>query len=108
MEHQITNTNELFIAYQCEHSFALCNSLLLTMEEGFGSVQKHSGDSLRDMSLVDYIQSVQNVISAAFQLLQLGLNSLDLHFRAIIQRNHSEMVFGQVLKLLVVSRIKAA
>ena len=107
MEQQITNTNELYSAYKCEHSFELCDSLLQTMEEDFHAVQKHSGDSLRDISLVNYIQSIQNIISAAFQLLQLGFKNLEAHFGIIIQRNYSEMVYGQRLKLLVVSKIHA-
>src|ERR1700761_6125336 len=107
MEQQITNTNKLYSAYKCEYSFELCKSLLLTMEEDFDAVQKHSGDSLRDMCLINYIQSIQNIISAAFQLLQLGFKKLETHFGIIIQRNYSEILYGQRLKLLVVSRIQA-
>jgi hypothetical protein len=108
MEQQITNTNELYAAYQCEYSFELCNTMFLSLEEDFNQVQQHSGNSLRDMNLLNYVQNIQNIISSTFQLIQLSAHNLDTRFGSIIRRNYQNMVDAQPFKLLLISNIQAA
>jgi ferritin-like metal-binding protein YciE len=107
MAGQIENTNKVYSGYNCLHSFDQCNSVLQLLEEDFNLIQENSGDAgLRNLTMLSYVQDVQNMITSASQLLQIHLKDLDKKVVKILIRNFNEMKSGQSLKLLLINKVQ--
>jgi ferritin-like metal-binding protein YciE len=107
MAGQIKNTNKVYSGYNCEHSFDQCDNVLQLLEEDFNLIQENSADAgLRNLTMLSYVQDVQNMITSASQLLQIHLKDLDKRIGKILIQNFNDMKTGQSLKTLLINRIQ--
>jgi len=85
---QLSDTLKIYTFLNREHSFALCDKIVFMLEDDFDNIQKNIKNSRsRDLAFINYIQNIQNLISAAFQMIQLKKGNLDEKIDQLISQN---------------------
>jgi hypothetical protein len=106
MEIQLTRTNQYFLSTCTQYSFDQCDNMLKSLEDDFELLQDHLADKpLRDKFLLSYLQNIQNIISAAIQLLRLKKNSHDSHLAKLLGSSDEALSSGEALKLDLITRL---
>jgi len=104
---QLENMDELYSVYNCKYSFEKCHLVLQLLEEDFNLVQLNSADSrMRDFSMLNYLQNIQNMITAAFQMIQLYSVNVEAKIGLIMNRNFKAMRSGEILKQVLIDSIQ--
>lgn len=72
-EEQIARMDGIYALLEKRYSFDNCASIIALLEDDFTAVQQQSDDiTLRDMSILLYLQNIENVEENSIQILQLA------------------------------------
>ena len=108
IELQTADTQEIYKLLNRKYSFDKCDTMLEALENYFDKVQQDINvKRLRDMALFNYIQTIQNLTNAAFQMLAFRQTCLDGKVAELLTKN-TLLVPAQSLKQLLMSRLTEA
>ncbi|MEO3404237.1 DUF892 family protein [Mucilaginibacter sp. CAU 1740] len=72
-EEQIARMDGIYALLEKRYSFDNCTSMIAMLEDDFSAIQQQSNDiNLRDMSILLYLQNIENVEENSIQILQLA------------------------------------
>ncbi|AYL98986.1 DUF892 family protein [Mucilaginibacter celer] len=75
-EEQIARMDGVYALLEKRYSFENCTSVVAMLEDDFTAIQQQSNDEqLRDMSIILYLQDIEQIEKNSIQLLQLVANS---------------------------------
>jgi ferritin-like metal-binding protein YciE len=72
-EEQIARMDGIYALLEKRYSFDNCTSMIAMLEDDFSAIQQQSNDiNLRDMSILLYLQNIENAEENSMQILQLA------------------------------------
>ena len=76
------------------------------IEDAFEAINEQSGESeLRDLSIIFYLQNIESVEMASFQILQMAAVKLkNKHVDQLLKENYNEAKADRTLLLLISSK----
>ncbi len=91
-----------------EHQSSACNEKGLTglVDDAFQAIQKEGTDyELRDLSILFYLQNIESVEMASFQILQMAAVKLkNKQIAKLLKENYEEAKADRTLFLLIASK----
>ena len=103
---QITRMEEIYVLLDAAYSFERCKNIIDIIEEAFADIYNHSSDPIvRDMSILFYLQNLESIKIASFQVLRMMAVKLkNKQVLQLIRENFDEAKDGRVLLLLITAK----
>lgn len=106
VEKQIKRMNEIFNLLSAEQSEENCYGMTALLDEALMAIHHHADDAaLRDMAILFYLQNIESIEQASFQVLQMA--AVKLHnpqVSQLLKENHDESKEDRALLLLLTSK----
>ena len=75
---QINRMDQIYRLLNLQHNKAICIGMNTLLQEMFDGINEHNGEKpLSDLSLIFYLQNIESIESASFQVLKLTAKGLD-------------------------------
>lgn len=91
-----------------DSNYSDCNAKVLAslVEDAFAAIQQQGPDrELRDLSILFYLQNIESVEMASFQILQMAAVKLkNKQIAALLKENYEEAKADRILFLLIASK----
>ncbi|WP_461450502.1 hypothetical protein [Mucilaginibacter sp.] len=105
LDTQINDTAEIFEVLKNKYSFDACDNLLACLESDFNKIYENTIlVRSRDLALLNYLQNIQNNISAAFQIVDLKYTHTKERIAEIVAQNATKQP-GSLLKQSLLYRL---
>jgi ferritin-like metal-binding protein YciE len=103
---QIERMNEIFQLLGAEQSDEPCYGMITLLDEALQAIHHHADDAaLRDMAILFYLQNIESIEQASFQVLQMAAVRLhDKRISQLLKENHDESKEDRALLLLLTSK----
>jgi ferritin-like metal-binding protein YciE len=88
-------------------STANCSGMIGMVEEAFQAIRRHKGrdHGLRDLSIANYMQQIESVEIASFQILEMAAVKIkDKQIRKLLKENYDEARADRTLMLLIATK----
>ncbi|QXV64855.1 DUF892 family protein [Mucilaginibacter achroorhodeus] len=107
IRNQIMRIEAIYIIIERDPDMGACDAFVNMAEEAFYKIQKNSIDTqIRDLNILFYMQSIENMEIAAFQVLQLIATRLKLKaVRAMLRESFDEAKEDRVLLLSIMGKM---
>ena len=106
VQKQIDRMNKIFDLLSAEQSESSCYGMTALLDEALLAINHHADDNaLRDMAILFYMQNIESIEQASFQVLQMA--AVKLHHKEISQllkENYDESREDRALLLLLTSK----
>ena len=106
VENQILRISEILALMNKIHSSANCNGMIAMLEEAFAAVKDQNEPTpKRDMAILYYMQNIESLEMASFQLLHMASVKLkDSQISQLLKENYDEAKEDRALFLLITAR----
>ena len=106
VEKQIARMEVIYSLLDAEVSKGSIHGLTGLIQDAFVSIQEHHGEpELRDLSIIFYLQNIESVEMASFQILQMAAVKLkNKHINQLLKENYEEAKADRTLLLLISSK----
>jgi ferritin-like metal-binding protein YciE len=106
VEHQITRMQIIYTLLDSGYNKSSINGLTGLIEDAFEAINEQSGESeLRDLSIIFYLQNIESIEMASFQILQMAAVKLkNQHINQLLKENYEEAKADRTLLLLISSK----
>jgi ferritin-like metal-binding protein YciE len=103
---QIVRMDEIYKRLGAENSITGCTGLAAMIEEAFVAINGHKDDTaLRDMAILFYMQNMESIEVASFQVLQMMAVKLkDPEIQQLLKENFDEAKEDRVLLLMITAK----
>jgi len=103
---QIARMNEIFALLGAKQSDENCYSMTALLDEALLAIHHHADDAaLRDMAILFYMQNIESIEQASFQVLQMAAVKLhDPQISQLLKENYDESKEDRALLLLLTSK----
>ncbi|MFD0791987.1 DUF892 family protein [Mucilaginibacter litoreus] len=106
---QLLRIEAIYILMDVEPNLTSCDSFINLAEDAFYKIQKHSMEpQVRDMYLLFYMQNVENLEMASWQVLEIIANKLKMEpVRAMLRECFDEAKADRALLLSIMRKLIA-
>ena len=106
VENQIVRMDEIYRLINARPSIARCNGLVSMVEDAYSDIHEHGANAeLRDLSILFYMQGIESVEAACFQVLQLAAVKLkNERIKQLLRENFDEAKADRALFLLITTK----
>ena len=106
VEKQIARMEVIYTLLDAEVSKGSIHGLTGLIEDAFEAIdQQHWGPEIRDLSIIFYLQNIESVEMASFQILQMAAVKLkNKHISQLLKDNYDEAKADRTLLLLISSK----
>jgi ferritin-like metal-binding protein YciE len=106
VQKQIERLNEIYNLMNILPSYSDSNGLVGLVDDSFKDIKYHSRDpELRDMSILFYLQNIESLEMASFQVLQmLAVKLKDERIKKLIKENYDDAKAARTLLLLITTK----
>ncbi|MHA4741313.1 DUF892 family protein [Dyadobacter sp. MSC1_007] len=103
VKEQISRMDEVYRIMAAEISDADCNGLKGLLENAFNDIKIHGGNpELRDLSILFYLQNIESIQMASFQILEMVAVKLkNDRIKQLIKENYEQARADRTLFLLI-------
>lgn len=106
VEKQITRMELIYSLLDAEVSKGSIHGLTGLIQDAFEAINEQRGEAeLRDLSIIFYLQNIESVEMASFQILQMAAVKLkNKHISQLLKENYEEAKADRMLLLLISSK----
>jgi ferritin-like metal-binding protein YciE len=106
VEKQIARMEIIYNILDAEISQGNCNGLAGLVDDAFADIKLHSAEpELRDLSIAFYMQNIESMEMASFQVLQMAAVKLkNKQIKQLIKENYDEAKADRTLLLLITAK----
>lgn len=106
VEKQIARMEVIYTLLDAEVSKGSIHGLTGMIEDAFEAINEQTGEpELRDLSIIFYLQNIESVEMASFQILQMAAVKLkNKHVSQLLKENYDEAKADRTLLLLISSK----
>ena len=106
VENQIIRMQVIYTLLDSGYNRGSINGLIGLIEDAFEAINEQNGESeLRDLSIIFYLQNIESVEMASFQILQMAAVKLkNKHINQLLKENYDEAKADRTLLLLISSK----
>lgn len=106
VEKQIARMEVIYSLLDAEVSKGSIHGLTGMIEDAFEAINEQNGEpELRDLSIIFYLQNIESVEMASFQILQMAAVKLkNKHIDQLLKENYDEAKADRTLLLLISSK----
>lgn len=106
VEKQIARMEVIYTLLDAEVSKGSIHGLTGMIEDAFEAINEQTGEpELRDLSIIFYLQNIESVEMASFQILQMAAVKLNnKHVNQLLKENYDEAKADRTLLLLISSK----
>jgi len=106
VEKQIARMEVIYTLLDAEVSKGSIHGLTGLIEDAFEAINEQHGEpELRDLSIIFYLQNIESVEMASFQILQMAAVKLkNKHINQLLKENYDEAKADRTLLLLISSK----
>ena len=106
VEKQIARMEVIYSLLDAEVSTGSIHGLTGLIEDAFEAIDEQIGEGeLRDLSIIFYLQNIESVEMASFQILQMAAIKLkNKHINQLLKENYDEAKADRTLLLLISSK----
>lgn len=106
VEKQIASMEVIYTLLDAEVSKGSIHGLTGLIEDAFEAINEQHGEpELRDLSIIFYLQNIESVEMASFQILQMAAVKLkNKHINQLLKENYDEAKADRTLLLLISSK----
>ena len=106
VEKQIARMQLIYTLMDAEVNRGSIHGLSGLIDDAFEAIAEQSGDAeLQDLSIIFYLQNIESVEMASFQILQMAAVKLhNEHINTLLKENYDEAKSDRVLLLLISSK----
>jgi len=106
VEKQIARMEVIYSLLDSEVSKGSIHGLTGLVEDAFEAIEEQKGEpELRDLSIIFYLQNIESVEMASFQILQMAAVKLkNKHINQLLKENYDEAKADRTLLLLISSK----
>ena len=103
---QIIRMDEIYARLGVQNSAASCSGLVGMVEEAFAAISDQKDDTaLRDMSILFYLQNIESIEVASFQVLQMmAVKMKNPEILQLLKENLDEAKDDRMLLLLITAK----
>jgi len=107
---QIIRMDEIYELLGAQNSIAGCSGLAAMIEEAFTAISEQKDDTaLRDMSILFYLQNMESIEIASFQVLQMmAVKMKNSEILQLLKENLDEAKDDRMLLLLITAKYVAS
>lgn len=106
VEKQVARIQMIYTILDAQNRDGSINGLTGLIEDAFLAIEQQQGEAaLQDLSIIFYIQNIESVEMASFQMLQMAAVKLDNKtITKLLKENYDEAKAGRTLLLLMSSK----
>ncbi|MDQ0641202.1 ferritin-like metal-binding protein YciE [Pedobacter sp. W3I1] len=106
VEKQIARMEVIYSLLDAEVSRGSTHGLIGLIQDAFEAINEQIGEpELRDLSIIFYLQNIESVEMASFQILQMAAVKLkNKHINQLLKENYDEAKADRTLLLLISSK----
>jgi ferritin-like metal-binding protein YciE len=106
VEKQIARMEIVYNILDAEISEGNCSGLAGLVDDAFADIKLHAGEpELRDLSIAFYMQNIESMEMASFQVLQMAAVKLkNKQIKQLIKENYDEAKADRTLLLLITAK----
>ena len=106
VKHQLTRMQVIYTLLDASYSGGSINGLTGLIDDAFEAINEHQDEAeLRDLSIIFYLQNIESVEMASFQILQMAAVKLNnKHINQLLEENYNEAKADRALLLLISSK----
>lgn len=106
VKEQIIRMQMIYTLLEAESSFTSVNGLSGLIDDAFEAIEQGDEDpELRDLSIIFYLQNIESVEMASFQILQMAAVKLEnKQIGTLLKENYEQARADRALYLLISSR----
>lgn len=106
VERQIARMEMIYALLDAEIADGSIRGLTGLIDDAFDAIKQHSGEAeLRELSIIFYLQNIESVEMASFQILQMAAVKLKNHqINQLLKENFNEAKADRTLLLLISSK----
>ena len=109
VEKQIARMELIFEMLDAETSSQSCMGITGLIDDAFSAIKQHADPALRDLSIIFYMQNIESVEMASFQILQMAAVKLkNKHIKQLLKENYLEAKADRTLMLLIAAKYVTA
>jgi len=96
----------VYTLLDASYSGGSINGLTGLIDDAFEAINEHQDEAeLRDLSIIFYLQNIESVEMASFQILQMAAVKLNnKHINQLLEENYNEAKADRALLLLISSK----
>lgn len=106
VEKQMARMEVIYELLDAQISKGSINGLIGLVDDAFEAIREQSGEAeLRDMSIIFYLQNIESVEMASFQVLQMAAVKLkNRQIKQLLKENYDEAKADRTLLLLIAAK----
>lgn len=106
VQRQLVRMDEIFILLETKSSMENCDGIIAMVEGAFSSIQLQAKNSvLRDLSILFYMQNIESIEMASFQILQIAAVKMNNNqVTQLLKENFDEAKGDRTLMLLIAAK----
>jgi len=106
VEKQIARMEVIYSLLDAEVSKGSIHGLTGLIQDAFEAIEEQSGEpEMRDLSIIFYLQNIESIEMASFQILQMAAVKLkNRHINQLLKENYEEAKADRILLLLISSK----
>lgn len=109
IENQINRMREIFVMLNAPYNQSACVGMAAMLDEAMMAVNEAGDDMLRDMAILFYLQNIEGIEAASFQVMQLASRSIGIpEIEQLIRENFDEAREDRALLIEIVKRYISA
>jgi len=105
VQNQITRMQMIYTLLDAKVSKGSIYGLIGLVDDAFEAIEQHDGEAeLQDLSIIFYLQNIESVEMASFQILRMAAVKLDKQISTLLKENYEEAKSDRALLLLISSK----
>lgn len=105
VRNQIIRMQMIYTLLDAEPQEGSIHGLIGLVDDAFEAIKQQDGEAeLQDLSIIFYLQNIESVEMASFQILRMAAVKLDKQVGALLKENYEEAKSDRALLLLISSK----
>lgn len=105
VQNQLARMQIIYTLLDAEVSDGSIRGLIGLVEDAFDAIKQQDGEAeLQDLSIIFYLQNIESVEMASFQILRMAAVKLDKQVSTLLKENYEEAKSDRALLLLISSK----
>ena len=105
VQNQIARMQMIYTLLDADVSTGSIHGLIGLVDDAFEAIKQQDGEAeLQDLSIIFYLQNIESVEMASFQILRMAAVKLDKQVSTLLKENYEEAKSDRALLLLISSK----
>lgn len=105
VQNQLARMQMIYMLLDAEVSTGSIHGLIGLVDGAFEAIKQQDGEAeLQDLSIIFYLQNIESVEMASFQILRMAAVKLDKQISTLLKENYEEAKSDRALLLLISSK----